>query len=103
MIYITVRQSPVYRQMTLEEYLFQNYQGTTVVNNNVSNTKTYEFERASEHLRGTLMSHSSSLNWNSLTSLSPICDSRSAVLCTKPSTFPKGLEGFAESTHRSRN
>ena len=49
MIYITVRQSPVYRQMTLEEYLFQNYQGTTVVNNNVSNTKTYEFERASEH------------------------------------------------------
>lgn len=49
MIYITVRQSPVYRQMTLEEYLFQNYQGTTVVNSNVSNTKTYELERASEH------------------------------------------------------
>lgn len=49
MIYITVMQSPIYRQMTLEEYLFQNYQGTTVVNNNVSNTRTYEFERASEH------------------------------------------------------
>lgn len=48
MIYITVRQSPIYHQMTLEEYLFQDYQRTAVVNDNTSNTRTYEVERVSE-------------------------------------------------------
>lgn len=48
MIYITVRQSPIYHQMTLEEYLFQDYQRTAVINDNTSNTKTYEVDRVSE-------------------------------------------------------
>ncbi len=49
MVYITVRQSPIYRQMTLEEYLFQDYQKTTAINNNTSNTRTYEFNYAGSH------------------------------------------------------
>lgn len=49
MVYITVRQSPMFHQMTLEELLFQNYHVPTVINANESNTRTYEFESASEH------------------------------------------------------
>lgn len=49
MVYITVRQSPIYHQMTLEEFLFQNFQAPAVVNANMANTRTYEYERASEH------------------------------------------------------
>lgn len=49
MVYITVRQSPIYHQMTLEEFLFQNFQVPAVVNANMANTRTYEYERASEH------------------------------------------------------
>lgn len=48
MVYITVRQSPIYHQMTLEEFLFQSFQGPAVVNANMTNTRTYEFERAGE-------------------------------------------------------
>lgn len=54
MVYITVRQSPIYHQMTLEEFLFQNFQASPVVNANMANTKTYEFENASEHFTGKL-------------------------------------------------
>lgn len=49
MVYITVRQSPIYRQMTLEELLF----GTTkapVVNYNETNTRTYVCESVSPKL-----------------------------------------------------
>lgn len=49
MVYITVRQSPVYHQITLEELLFQSYSGPSIINDNTTNTKTYEFETASEH------------------------------------------------------
>jgi len=49
MVYITVKQSPIYHQMTLEEFLFQSFQGAPVVNANLTNTRTYEFENASEH------------------------------------------------------
>ena len=49
MIYITVRQSPIYHQMTLEEFLFQNFNGPSIINANMTNTRTYEFEAASEH------------------------------------------------------
>ena len=49
MVYITVRQSPIYHQMTLEEFLFQSFKTPAVINANMSNTRTYEFERASEH------------------------------------------------------
>lgn len=49
MVYITVRQSPIYHQMSLEEFLFKAYDGPAVVNANMANTKTYEFDYASEH------------------------------------------------------
>lgn len=49
MVYITVMQSPIYHQMTLEEFLFQNFQAPTVINTNVSNTRTYAYEAVSEH------------------------------------------------------
>lgn len=54
MVYITVRQSPIYHQMTLEEFLFQNFQAPPVVNANMANTKTYELESASEHFTSKL-------------------------------------------------
>ena len=49
MVYITVRQSPIYHQMTLEELLF----GTTkapVINYNETNTRTYVCESVSPKL-----------------------------------------------------
>lgn len=49
MVYITVMQSPIYHQMTLEEFLFQNFQTQTILNTNVSNTRTYAYETVSEH------------------------------------------------------
>lgn len=49
MVYITVRQSPMFHQMTLEELLFQDYKGPAIVNTSDSNTRTYEFDQASEH------------------------------------------------------
>lgn len=45
MYYITVKQSPMYRQMTLEELLFGVDSGnTTLLNPNTTNTRTYETE-----------------------------------------------------------
>lgn len=49
MVYITVMQSPIYHQITLEEFLFQNFQAQTILNTNVSNTRTYAYETVSEH------------------------------------------------------
>lgn len=49
MVYITVMRSPIYHQMTLEEFLFQNFQAQTILNTNVSNTRTYAYETVSEH------------------------------------------------------
>lgn len=49
MVYITVMQSPIYHQMTLEEFIFQNFQAQTILNTNVSNTRTYAYETVSEH------------------------------------------------------
>lgn len=49
MVYITVMQSPIYHQMTLEEFLFQNFQAQTILNTNVSNTRTYAYETVSEY------------------------------------------------------
>lgn len=49
MVYITVMQSPIHHQMTLEEFLFQNFQAQTILNTNVSNTRTYAYETVSEH------------------------------------------------------
>ncbi len=49
MVYITVRRPPMFHQMTLEELLFQDYKGPKLINTSDSNTRTYEFEYASEH------------------------------------------------------
>lgn len=49
MVYITVRQSPMFHQMTLEELLFQEYKEPMSINTSDSNTRTYEVNHASEH------------------------------------------------------
>ncbi len=49
LVYITVKQSPFYHQMTLEEFLFQSFHTPVVINANLTNTRTYELERASKH------------------------------------------------------
>lgn len=49
MFYITVMQSPMYRQMTLEEFLFGvDTKPQTMINPNLTNTRTYEVEYISE-------------------------------------------------------
>lgn len=45
MTYITVKQSPMYRQMSLEELLFGVSNKSVVINSNETNTRTYEVER----------------------------------------------------------
>lgn len=42
MIYITVKQPPIYHQMSLEEFLFQSETCPAVINENLTNTRTYE-------------------------------------------------------------
>lgn len=44
MVYVTVKQSPMYKQMTLEDFLFNSISGNSLINNNVGNTRTYCFE-----------------------------------------------------------
>ena len=48
MIYITVKQPPMYYQMSLEEFLFQTETRPAVINENLTNTRTYEVERVSQ-------------------------------------------------------
>ena len=48
MIYITVKQPPMYHQMSLEEFLFQTETKPAVINENLTNTRTYEVERVSQ-------------------------------------------------------
>ncbi len=50
MYYITVRQSPIYYQMTLED-LFFGEDKSSLLNHNTSNTKTYEVQRISKKFR----------------------------------------------------
>ena len=50
MVYITVKQSPRYHQMTLEEFLFQTETPDTLLNANENNTRTYEVEEVSEYM-----------------------------------------------------
>ena len=45
MVYITVRQSPMYHQMTLEEFLFSSEPVNTIINANTTNTRTYKQEK----------------------------------------------------------
>ena len=51
MIYITVKQSPMYHQMTLEEFLFETEQNPGLINENTANTRTYEVESLSHVFR----------------------------------------------------
>lgn len=44
MIYVTVMQSPMYRQMSIEELLFGS-ERTAVINDNTANTRTQAYER----------------------------------------------------------
>lgn len=48
MIYITVRQPPMYHQMSLEEFLFNTDARSQMINPNLTNTRTYEVERVSD-------------------------------------------------------
>lgn len=49
MVYITVKQSPMYKQMSLEDFLFNiESKHQTLINPNTSNTRTYEVENVSE-------------------------------------------------------
>ena len=50
MVYITVKQSPMYHQMTLEEFLFQKELPTSVLNPNMTNTRTYEVPEVTEYM-----------------------------------------------------
>lgn len=54
MFYITVKQPPMYHQMTLEEFLFGTDVSEQMLNSNLSNTKTYEFERISNRFLDTI-------------------------------------------------
>ena len=54
MFYITVKQPPIYHQMTLEEFLFGTDVSEQMLNSNLSNTKTYEFERISNRFLDTI-------------------------------------------------
>lgn len=50
MYYITVKQPPMYHQMTLEEFLFGEAT-TSLISNNISNTRTYLCEEISDKLK----------------------------------------------------
>lgn len=54
MYYITVKQPPMYHQMTLEEFLFGTDVSEQMLNSNLSNTKTYEFDRISNRFLDTI-------------------------------------------------
>lgn len=45
MVYITVKQSPMYRQMTLEEFLFASTNESSLITSNDGNTRTYRFDQ----------------------------------------------------------
>ena len=51
MIYVTVRQSPQYRQMTLDEFLFSTAPVSTLITNNETNTRTYTVQLPNERLK----------------------------------------------------
>lgn len=55
MVYVTVRQSPMYKQMSLEDFLFSSIEESSLIHSNACNTRTYCFEelplRLSEAVR----------------------------------------------------
>ena len=51
MIYLTVKQSPQYKQMSIEDFLFSNNNYSSLITANTTNTKTYELENVSSRLK----------------------------------------------------
>lgn len=50
MIYVTVKQSPMYHQMTWEEFLSHSEGPALAMNQNLTNTKTYEVDSVSDYM-----------------------------------------------------
>lgn len=50
MIYIVVKQPPIYHQMTIEEFLFSDVYKSPVINRTQTNTRTYEVTTVSDRL-----------------------------------------------------
>ena len=48
MVYITVKQPPMYHQMTLDEFLFETETKPQIINPNMTNTRTYEVDSVGE-------------------------------------------------------
>lgn len=44
MVYVTVKQSPMYKNITIEEFLFESITNSALISKNISNTRTYQFE-----------------------------------------------------------
>ena len=91
MVYITVMQSPIYHQMTLEEFLFQNFQAQTILNTNVSNTRTYAYETVSEHFTSRIDTDALIRKLVRFNDQTRRFAHKNAVLCMKHSTSPKSL------------
>lgn len=60
MTYITVKQSPAYHQMSLEELLSSSFDGDVLITQNIANTRTFQVEGISEKF-------ASKINVNGLT------------------------------------
>ena len=54
MVYLTVKQPPMFHQMTLEEFLFQPQVTAPVINENMTNTRTFEIPSLSDRMRAKL-------------------------------------------------
>ena len=54
MTYITVMQSPMYHQLTLEEFLFEKRRGNLMINDSTANTRTYAVEHVSNNFLRTI-------------------------------------------------
>ena len=54
MVYVTVKQSPMYKQMSLEDFLFSSVCNTASVNPNTGNTRTYRFDELPTRLQNAI-------------------------------------------------
>lgn len=103
MVYITVRQSPIYHQMTLEEYLFQNYQTPPVVNANIANTRTYEVENVSEHFSSKIGVEALIGNSCDLITIQQSFVQRNGASCMRHFTSQRNLAAFVESMRQRQS
>ena len=54
MVYVTVKQSPMYRQMSIEDLLFGDANSSAVINKNLANTRTVVFDTLSEKVQASV-------------------------------------------------